>query len=364
MLQRRRRDAHWYGSTAAARKSRWRCPSVTTSRSVCCLTAAEQPLPSLDDSGSSDVWVSELARGTLTRLTTEGAANANPLWSTDGRRVAFSSSRDGQPEVFWQAADGSGTAERLLTIDESARRIVPYDWTPDGATLFVQATFPETGRDVGMVSVDGPGTWEPLIQTAGGWRIPRTRQAATKSTCSGSPSLKAGPQSPSVVARALVGRPTAGSGSIFVAREHPLRRCASRLTSTRVNPPAVANRGDTRAAARLAVFRPARRPPAPRCLTGWAAVSRDREYWHGRRRSRKHGDQRRPELAPRAARTGVPTLSHASATPPLGPFRHRQDRRRLHGACVPSATPNWRTEAAASKAKIDKSLAWNLLCRS
>ena len=46
-------------------------------------------------SENTDVWVSELARGTLTRLTTDDAADTNPLWSLDGRRVAFSSSRDG-----------------------------------------------------------------------------------------------------------------------------------------------------------------------------------------------------------------------------------------------------------------------------
>ena len=111
------------------------------------------------------MWVSDLARGTLTRLTTDEAPDGNPLWTPDGRRVAFRSDRNGQPEIFWQAADGSGTAELLLTIDESVTDIIPYDWSPDGATLFVHATFPETGRDVGMVSLDGPGTWEPLIET-------------------------------------------------------------------------------------------------------------------------------------------------------------------------------------------------------
>ena len=119
-----------------------------------------------DRSGNSDVWVSEVARGTLTRLTSDDAFDGRPLWHPDGRRVAFRSDRNGQPELFWRASDGSGTAERLLTIDESVTDVVPYDWSPDGATLFVSTTFPETGRDIGMVSIEGPGTWEPLIQTA------------------------------------------------------------------------------------------------------------------------------------------------------------------------------------------------------
>ena len=126
----------------------------------------------LDGSGNSDVWVSELSRGTLTRLTTDDAFDGRPLWHPDGRRVAFRSDRNGQPEVFWRAGDGSGTAERLLTIDASVSDIVPYDWSADGATLFVVARFPETGFDVGMVSTEGPGTWEPLIQTSADEREP------------------------------------------------------------------------------------------------------------------------------------------------------------------------------------------------
>ena len=120
----------------------------------------------VDESGNLDVWVSELARGTLVRLTTDEAMDAEPLWHPDGRQVAFVSDRSGQPEVFWQAADGSGTAERLLAFDDAVTALNPYDWSPDGATLFVHAALPETGRDVGMVSVEGHGTWEPLIQTA------------------------------------------------------------------------------------------------------------------------------------------------------------------------------------------------------
>ena len=107
-----------------------------------------------EDAGNADVCVSELARGTLTRLTTDEAFDGNPLWQPDGRRVVFASDRNGQRELFLQAADGSGTAERVLTIDESVADIIPHDWSPDGATLFVQAIFPETRDDVGMVSIE------------------------------------------------------------------------------------------------------------------------------------------------------------------------------------------------------------------
>ena len=44
---------------------------------------------------------------------TFGGSNRYPVWSRDGRWVAFQSDRDGDRAIFRQAADGSGTAERL-----------------------------------------------------------------------------------------------------------------------------------------------------------------------------------------------------------------------------------------------------------
>ena len=121
----------------------------------------------VDGSGNPDVWVADLARGSLARLTTDEATDISPLWHPDGRRVAFVSDRSGQLEVFWREVDGSETAERLLVFDEAVSQITLHDWSADGATLFLAAVLPESGSDVGMVSVgERPGSWEPLIHTA------------------------------------------------------------------------------------------------------------------------------------------------------------------------------------------------------
>ena len=117
-----------------------------------------------DDDGNVDVWLSDLARGTLTRLTTDPAIDRDPVWTRDGRRVVFTSLRNGQPELFAQAADGTGGPERLLTID-GAQEIVPFDWSADGGTLVFAVTFSGTRGDIGAMPMDGSGSSQALIET-------------------------------------------------------------------------------------------------------------------------------------------------------------------------------------------------------
>jgi Tol biopolymer transport system component len=69
----------------------------------------------------------------IRRLTFDGKSRF-PVWSSDGRRVTFQSARDGDRGIFWQVADGAGTAERLTTAAADGEH-VPESWSPDGKTL-------------------------------------------------------------------------------------------------------------------------------------------------------------------------------------------------------------------------------------
>ena len=67
---------------------------------------------------------------------TFGGKNRHPIWSRDGRWVAFQSDREGDLAIFRQLADGSGTPERL-TKPEAGAEHVPQSWSPgDGHLLF------------------------------------------------------------------------------------------------------------------------------------------------------------------------------------------------------------------------------------
>ena len=56
------------------------------------------------------------------------------MWSSDSRRVTFQSARDGDRGIFWQVADGSGTAERLTTAAADEEH-VSESWSADGTRL-------------------------------------------------------------------------------------------------------------------------------------------------------------------------------------------------------------------------------------
>ena len=84
----------------------------------------------------SDVWVLDVARGTRTRLTfNEGRADWRPVWSPDGKSIAYSSAgtRGGAgSRLSVKSADGSGD-ERSASSKPNLQ--VPEQWTRDGATI-------------------------------------------------------------------------------------------------------------------------------------------------------------------------------------------------------------------------------------
>ena len=107
-----------------------------------------------------DIWLGDLIRATLTRVTS-GGINVVPLWMPDGRRVVFSSSQAGVLNLFAQAADGTGTVDRL-TESPNAQRASAV--TPDGTVVFTEESS-KTGADVMALTLDGPRRVRPLVQT-------------------------------------------------------------------------------------------------------------------------------------------------------------------------------------------------------
>jgi serine/threonine protein kinase len=99
--------------------------------------------------GNRDVWIVDLNRAALTRLTTAPAEDLMPLWGGDGSRVYFGSNRTGDFDVFSQAADGSSEARVVLAAPGFQ---TPVSLTPDGDRIIVIENF----RDLNMLNITEP----------------------------------------------------------------------------------------------------------------------------------------------------------------------------------------------------------------
>jgi serine/threonine-protein kinase len=118
----------------------------------------------------TQIWLYDLSRDTLTRLTFGGSTNGAPAWTPDGKRIAFTSSKEGQLNIFWELADGSGGLERLAA---SANTNVPVSFSPDGQLLAYVEINPTTSADVWVLRLREPSAGseqgrkaQPFLQTS------------------------------------------------------------------------------------------------------------------------------------------------------------------------------------------------------
>jgi eukaryotic-like serine/threonine-protein kinase len=115
----------------------------------------------------ADIWIWDLARQTLNRLTNAPVPDQNPVWTPDSQRLIFGSARAGTLNLFSQAANGTGTVDQLTT---SPNRQIPQSISPDGTHLIVLEFMP-TGpalrglrMDSSTAAAGGQPQTEPLLQ--------------------------------------------------------------------------------------------------------------------------------------------------------------------------------------------------------
>ena len=75
------------------------------------------------DPRPSQIWIYDVARGSGFPLTTDDRSHIVPVWSPDGKRVAYS----GQNAIFSRLADGSAPEELLVAGQ------YPASWAKDGS---------------------------------------------------------------------------------------------------------------------------------------------------------------------------------------------------------------------------------------
>ena len=279
---------------------------------------------------SRDVWVFDRGRGTLSRLTLDPAVDTAPVWSPDGRRIAFRSERDGGG-IFVKPADGA--ADAVAVTHSLGPSHTPYAFTPDGRWILFAELRSYTDQGIGRAPLDGGAVeWlvdgpfaetRPALSPDGRWMAYQSDESGRfEITCAPTRARTrgAGPSRPAVAPRPA-GRPTAASCSTSTAppsspsrsRRAALSRPGARRRSLRLRPttrasdPSTTSRpaaGGSSCSAEAAAT--ARRPTGASC--GSSSTGRpsspppagDPPAW----RVRPPSAVRSSEPVPRAARAG------------------------------------------------------------
>lgn len=108
-----------------------------------------------------DVWLLDLDRpGSSRQLTYRGGGF--PVWSRDGRSLAFMSRQEGSGDLYTVPADGSGSPERVVSGE---RTKIPVSWSADGVLAYYEIA-EATERDIWVADLDGDRTPTPFVATS------------------------------------------------------------------------------------------------------------------------------------------------------------------------------------------------------
>ena len=111
----------------------------------------------------AEIWLMDIPRSAWARLTFDQANESYPMWSSDGTRVVFSSSRKGVSDLYWTSANGAGGEAPLRETPNSK---YPQDWSRDGRWLLYAETDPGTGSDLWLMDMaDHERKARPFVKT-------------------------------------------------------------------------------------------------------------------------------------------------------------------------------------------------------
>lgn len=138
----------------------------------------------------ADVWIYDIDRDVRTRLTTDSAADRHPVWSPDGSRVVFWSTRaasgapGGRPALpggpaarglrgliasLFEKPTNDATPEQAFLQADAGTVLVPWDWSRDGRVIVGQRFAPTAGptaSDLWVVPVSGDRKPVPYLATS------------------------------------------------------------------------------------------------------------------------------------------------------------------------------------------------------
>lgn len=110
--------------------------------------------------GGTDLWIVTAANGVAQRITFDPGVEASPVWSPDGRRLAFGSAQTSSPQLRVLTL---GSAEPPAAYPPSPFQF-PRDWSPDGRWIAYQTSGGDVGGEIWFASAGGDKQMYPVIQ--------------------------------------------------------------------------------------------------------------------------------------------------------------------------------------------------------
>jgi serine/threonine protein kinase len=99
-----------------------------------------------------DIYLLDIAHGTPARFTFDPSEDFIPIWSPDGRRIAFVSDREGSGNLYQKSTSGAGNEELLFKSNE---RKWLGDWSKDGRFLICTSLSPASKSDLWVLPMNG-----------------------------------------------------------------------------------------------------------------------------------------------------------------------------------------------------------------
>ena len=110
----------------------------------------------------SDLWLLDVRRGLVSRLTEEPDEDIFPIWAGDGKRIIYSAVHNGQVSLYERDLASSG---RKPLIQGSTVELFATDTSPDGRYIVYQHNNPKTGWDVLALPPEPGAAPVPIVQT-------------------------------------------------------------------------------------------------------------------------------------------------------------------------------------------------------
>ena len=114
------------------------------------------------DGRAADVWVLDLVRNNISRVTFDPAGDGGPVWSADGSKIIFSSNRSGPQNLFEKGSSGGGDDRELFRSDAEKSAT---SCSPNGQYLLFNNFFPNNQGGIWLLPLTGDRQPRALLES-------------------------------------------------------------------------------------------------------------------------------------------------------------------------------------------------------